>query len=67
MTVSSEWREERVLECFRGRHPLLGLVDQQLLNQVKQLLILCVHRQHIPLQRGREGGREITIVNVKRL
>lgn len=37
-------------------HSLPGLVDEELLDQVKELLVLSVHCQHIALQE--EGGKQ---------
>ena len=50
MTVSRERIEEGMLEGFVSRQPFPGLVDEQLLNQVKELLVFIVHSQHVALQ-----------------
>lgn len=48
---SSVGREEMVLEGFCGCDSLARVIDKQLLNEVKELVVLKVSRQHVALKR----------------
>ena len=51
--------EEWMFEGFLRRESLARLVDEQLLDEVKQLLVLWVSCDHVPLDgRGEGGGSE---------
>ena len=62
MTVSSEGREEGMLEGVVSSQPFPWLVDEQLLDQVKELLIFCVNTQHVTLQGKKKGTNAIILL-----
>lgn len=50
MTVPCKRKEERMLECVVGCDSFSGLVDEQLLDEIKELFVLTVRCQHVALQ-----------------